>query len=562
MGTMIINGKPVEFTNEKNVFAVIRKAGIEMPTLCYYSELSTYGACRMCVVEDGKGKIDSSCSMEPRDGMEIKTNTERLLRYRKMNIELLLAAHDRDCTTCDKSGTCKLQALAKRYGVRNVRFEDNRPVAEIDATSAAVIRNPNKCILCGDCVRVCSEIQGMGILDFVKRGSKARVLPPFGEKLAETDCISCGQCAAVCPTNAITINRQIKSVWDEIFDPKKRVVVQIAPAVRVAVGEHYGLEPGDNAIGKIVSALRAIGFDHVVDTVLSADLTVMEESAEFLERVKAGGPFPLFTSCCPAWVKYVENCDKELLDNVSTCRSPMSMFSPVIKKYYEQMENDGRQTVNVAIMPCTAKKMEAARDEFKTNDIPDTDYVLTSQELIEMIDESGIDFNELSPVAPDMPLGLGSGAGVIFGATGGVAEAVVRRCLNNEKQYLSSDKLELTPIRGFDAVKEATVNVNGIDIKVAVVHGIADAKKLLAQVKSGEKFYHIIEVMTCKGGCVGGAGQPFGMMPDKLKRAAGLYKADMITGIRSSDENPIIPYLYENVIKDQVHEMLHVHYPR
>ena len=560
MGTMIINGRPVEFTNEKNVLAVIRKAGIDMPTLCYYSELSTYGACRMCVVEDGKGKIDSSCSMEPRDGMEIKTNTERLMRYRKMNIELLLAAHDRDCTTCEKCGACKLQALAKRYGVKDVRFVDNRPHLPEDTSSPSIIRNPNKCILCGDCVRVCSELQGMGILDFANRGSKARVTPAWGVNLSETDCISCGQCSAVCPTNAIRIHRHINETWEAIFDPKKKVVAQIAPAVRVALGEHYGLEPGKNSMGKIVSALKAIGFDHVVDTVLSADLTVMEESAEFLERVKAGGPFPMFTSCCPAWVKYVENCDPEMMPNVSTCKSPMSMFSPVIKKYYSLMEDDGRAIVNVAIMPCTAKKMEAGRDEFKTEGIPDTDYVLTSQELIEMIDESGIDFNELEGVSPDMPLGLGSGAGVIFGATGGVAEAVVRKCLNKDKQYLSSEKIELKPIRGFEAVKEATVNVDGIDVKVAVVHGMADARKLIAQVKAGEKFFHIIEVMCCKGGCVGGAGQPKGMKLDKLRRAAGLYKADMMSGIRSSDENPIIPYLYENVIKDQAHEMLHVHY--
>ncbi|MBR2528670.1 MAG: [Blautia sp.] len=559
-GTMIINGRPVAFTDEKNVLAVIHKAGIDMPTLCYYSELSTYGACRMCVVEDSKGRINSSCSMEPADGLEIRTNTAKLLRYRQMIIELLLAAHDCNCTICGKSGSCRLQMLAHHYGVRRVRFTDTRERLPEDTSSYSVVRNPNKCILCGDCVRVCSEIQGMGILDFVHRGSEARVRPAFDEDLINTKCISCGQCAAVCPTNAIRIKRHIADVWAAIFDPKKRVVAQIAPAVRVALGERFGLEPGANSVGKIVSALRAMGFDHVADTTLGADFTVMEEAAEFMDRLKNGGTFPMYTSCCPAWVKYCENSDPELLEHLSTCRSPMSMFSPVIKKYYEQMENDGRETINVAIMPCTAKKMEAARKEFTRDGVPETNYVLTTQELVEMINESGLSFDSLEDYAPDMPLGLGSGAGVIFGATGGVAEAVVRRCVNDNKQYLSSQKIELTAVRGFDSVKEAALTIDGTEIKLAVVHGLRNAQKLIASVRAGECFYHLIEVMACPGGCVGGAGQPYGLTGVKKERAQGLYTADKMSGIRSSDENPIITYLYDQVVKDQAHEMLHVHY--
>ncbi len=560
MGKMIINGRPVEFTDEKNVLAVIHNAGIDMPTLCYYSELSTYGACRMCVVEDAKGRINSSCSMVPEDGLEIRTNSARLLKYKKTIIELLLASHQCECTTCGKSGSCRLQTLAYRYGVRDVRFEDTREHISVDLSSPAIVRNPNKCILCGDCVRVCSELQGMGILDFANRGSEVRVRPAFDTPLAKTKCVSCGQCAAVCPTNAIQIKRNINDVWDAIFDPTKRVVAQIAPAVRAAIGENFGVAPGKNMIGRTVSALKMIGFDHVVDTTLSADLTVMEESAEFIERVKAGGPFPMFTSCCPAWIKYAENCDPELLPNISSCKSPMSMFSPVIKKYYDSMENDGRTTVNVAIMPCTAKKMEAAREEFVTDGIPDTDYVLTTQELIQMINESGVNFNDIPRYAPDMPLGLGSGAGVIFGTTGGVAEAVVRRCMNVNKQYFTSEKIDMTELRGFDSVKEATVNIDGMDVKLAVVHGLANAQRLIEEVKKGNKFYHIIEVMSCSGGCIGGAGQPHGLEKEKKMRSKGLYNADKMSGIRSSDENPIITQLYNDVIKDQAHEMLHVNY--
>ncbi|MBQ1312683.1 MAG: (2Fe-2S)-binding protein [Blautia sp.] len=561
-GTMIINGNPVEFTDEKNVLAVIHKAGIDMPTLCYYSELSTYGACRMCVVEDSRGKIESSCSMEPRDGLEIRTNTKRLLSYRQMILELLLSAHDCNCTVCGKSGACRLQSLAFKYGVRSVRFQDTRPRLPEDTSSFSIVRNPNKCILCGDCVRVCSEIQGMGILDFVNRGSEARVQPAFNMDLSETNCIGCGQCAAVCPTNAIRIKRNIMDAWDAIFDPNTRVIAQIAPAVRVALGEAFHLPPGENTLAKVVSALKAMGFDYVTDTTLGADFTVMEEAAEFMERVKNGGPFPMFTSCCPAWVKYCEKSDPDLLQNISTCKSPMGMFSPVLKRYYDEKVPSKKRTVVVAIMPCTAKKMEAARDEFKTDGIPDTDVVLTTQELIAMINEAGVNFDKLVDYAPDMPMGLGSGAGVIFGTTGGVAEAVVRRCMNDHKRYLSSEKVELMAVRGFEDVKEATVEVEGQEIRIAVVHGMREAQKLIASVRAGERSYHLIEVMACKGGCVGGAGQPYGLTAVKKERAKGLYKADHISGIRSSDENPIIGYLYDEVVKDHRHEMLHVHYKR
>ncbi|MBQ5740150.1 MAG: (2Fe-2S)-binding protein, partial [Oscillospiraceae bacterium] len=388
-GYMIVDGQRVAFDGEKNVLSVIRKAGIEMPTFCYYSDLSVYGACRMCIVEDEKtGKIDASCSMEPRDGMAIRTNSAKLLKHRRMILELLLASHNCNCTTCEKSGACHLQSLAQQFGVRRVRFEDTRDPFEMDNTSPAVLRDPSKCILCGDCVRTCEEMQGVGILNFAFRGSRMQVMPAFDRKLKDTNCVSCGQCAAVCPTGAITVRNQIGEAWAAIHNPKKRVVVQIAPAVRVAVGEAFGIPAGENALDKLVTALKLMGVDEVYDTNFGADMTTVSESEEFLQRLEKGGPFPMFTSCCPAWVKYLENHDRKYLKNISTCKSPMEMFAAVIRdKYAAKDAADGRETFNIAIMPCTAKKMEAARDEFKQNGRPDVDLVLTTHEVIEMMQE-------------------------------------------------------------------------------------------------------------------------------------------------------------------------------
>ncbi|HJB75983.1 MAG TPA: [FeFe] hydrogenase, group A [Candidatus Oscillibacter avistercoris] len=561
-GIMYIDGQRVPFDGEKNVLAVIRKAGIDMPTFCYYSELSVYGACRMCVVEDEKGKIDASCSMEPRDGMVIRTNTARLLKHRRMILELMLSSHCRDCTTCEKSGSCRLQELALRFGVRHVRFQDTRPHYEIDTSSPAIVRDPNKCILCGDCIRVCEEMQGMGILNFAHRGSDLQVMPAFDRKLSETNCISCGQCAAACPTGAITIFNEIGRGWRALHDPKKRVVFQIAPAVRVAVGEAFGLEPGVNAINKLVSALKMMGADEVYDTTFGADLTVMEEADEFLERMKKGGPFPMFTSCCPAWVKYVEEERPHFLKNISTCKSPMEMFAAVLKdQYAEKDAEDGRTTYHIAIMPCTAKKMEAKRPEFQHDGKPDVDLVLTTQEIINMIKESGIRFAELEGESPDLPFGMGTGAAAIFGTTGGVAEAVARRVVE-DKSKNTLQAIQFSGIRGSETIRAVTLPVGDRALRIAVVHGLVNAQKLLDDIEAGREYFDLVEVMTCKTGCVGGAGQPYGLIPVKQQRAEGLYEADRTALIKRSERNPMVTKLLEGALKGRTHELLHVEYKR
>ena len=560
-GIMIIDGQRVPFDGEKNVLAVIRKAGIDIPTFCYYSELSTYGACRMCMVEDVKtGKLDASCSMEPRDGMEIRTNTAKLLKHRRMILELLLASHDCSCTTCNKSGNCRLQELAQRFGVRHIRFSDTRPRREKDYTSAAIFRDPNKCILCGDCVRACEELQGQGILNFAFRGSELQVMPAFDRKLEATKCVGCGQCAAVCTTGAITVNDQIGTAWRALHDPQKRVVMQIAPAVRVAIGEAFGLPAGMNVIDQLTTALKLMGADEVYDTNFGADVTTISEAEEFLQRLKTGGPFPMFTSCCPAWVKYLELNDPKYLHNISTCKSPMEMFAAVIRdKYAAKDAADGRTTYQIAIMPCTAKKMEAARLEFTHDGRPDVDLVLTTRELVDMIREAGIQLPELELESPDLPFGLGSGAAVIYGVTGGVAEAVVRHCLP-DKSKNALRAVRVTDLRGDGAIREVTLTVEGQELRIAIVNGLIHAKELIADIEAGKRFYHLVEVMTCKGGCVGGAGQPYGLSGVKKQRGEGLYAADASAMFKRAEKNPIVTAMLKEYGEEKCHELLHVHY--
>ena len=558
MGTMTIDGRKVEFTDEKNVLTVIRNAGIDIPTLCYHSELSTFGACRLCTVEDDRGKTFASCSEVPRDGMVIHTNTNKLRNYRKLIVELLLAAHCRDCTTCIKSGECVLQELAHRLGVRTVRFQNTREQHELDFSSPSIVRDPNKCILCGNCVRACEEIQGIGALGFAFRGTEAMVMPAFNKKIAETQCVNCGQCRAFCPTGAISIHTNTDKVFKALADPDIRVVAQIAPAVRVAVGDHYGLQKGRSVMGKIVNALHRMGFDEVYDTTFSADLTIMEESAEFLNRIEKGEKLPLLTSCCPAWVKFITDQYKDYIPNISTCRSPQGMLSAVIKEYFRDPEHaQGKKTVMVSIMPCTAKKFEIQRPEMEVDGIRDVDAVITTTELLRMIDNFGLDFAGLEPEACDMPFGFGSGGGVIFGVTGGVTEAVLRR-LTPDHSKETMREISECGVRGDEGIKEFSVPYKGMEIKICVASGLANARIVMDRVKNGEAEYHLIEVMACRRGCIMGGGQPT-RSGDRTKaaRARGLYNADNTTIIKKSDENPMVLELYQGLLKGKEHELLH-----
>lgn len=558
MGYMTIDGRTVEFTDEPNVLAVIRKADIDIPTLCYHSELSVYGACRLCTVENERGKTFASCSEPPRDGMIVYTNTPRLMKYRKLILELLLAAHCRDCTTCIKSGECQLQSLAHRMGVGNIRFENTKEQHPLDFSSPSIVRDPNKCILCGDCVRMCDNVQSVNAIDFAYRGTRALVTPAFNKKIAETDCVNCGQCRVVCPSGAISIHTNTDTIWDLLADKNTKVVAQIAPAVRVAVGDRFGLPKGENVMGKLVNVLHRLGFDEVYDTSYGADLTVIEESEELMNRLETGENLPLFTSCCPAWVKFCEERYPDLAKNLSTCRSPQQMFGAVVREYYKDPEKSGgKRIVSVSIMPCTAKKEEILRPESSTNGKQDIDYVLTTTELIGMIRKAGIRFENLEIEATDMPFGIGSGAGVIFGVTGGVTEAVLRR-LREGHNRVEMEKIKFSGVRGEEGLKEVEFDYNGRTIRAAVVSGLGNANNLMKRIQKGEVQYDFVEVMACRRGCIMGGGQPVPVDPEsRIARSKGIYDTDINTQIKKSNENPLVQSLYDGLLKGKTHELLH-----
>jgi len=562
--TLFIDGKEVEFTDEPNLLEVIRKAGLNVPTFCYRPDLTSFGACRMCVVEiEGRG-IQSSCTMPPEAGLKVHLNTEKTRRIRKTVLELLLANHDKSCLTCDKSGNCELQKYAEEYGIRKIRYPDKdlNDYLPIDDSSPSIVRDPNKCILCGACVRACTEFQGHSVLGFANRGSKTVVQPMNGRPLGQVDCVNCGQCAAVCPTGALTIKSDIENVWKEITNPNKKVIVQMAPATRVAIGEMFGLPAGENSIGKMNAALRKIGFDLIFDTNFSADLTIMEEASEFLGRLKSGQNLPLFTSCCPAWVKYMEDQHPDMLHHLSSCKSPMSMLSPVLAKFVpEQLGIERENLVIVGIMPCTAKKYECKRDEIK-----DTNYVLTTQELGRMIKEAGIDFNALEPEPNDAPFGEYSGAGTIFGASGGVAEAAVRTAY----EFATGDTLndvDIKEMRGTsNRCRDIELDLKGTKLVVRVVSTLKEAEKSIQEIKAGKAQFQMLEVMACPGGCINGGGQPRSCDNSKIKeeRAQGLYKEDAELPNRKSHVNPSIQKLYNEYLEapnsHKAHELLHTIY--
>ena len=570
MGKMIINGKECEFTNEANILEVIRKNGFNVPTFCYRPDLKdTFGACRMCVVEvEGRG-VQSSCTMPPQDGLVIHTNTAKVRRIRKTVLELLLANHDRECTTCNKSGSCELQKYSEEYGIKDVsKYVQKKELRPLDDSSPSIVRDLNKCILCGACVRACDQYQGLQVLGFANRGANTVVQPMAGRMLATSECVYCGQCVAVCPTGALTIKSQVDEVWKELENPNKKVVVQFAPSVRVAIGEMFGFEPGANSTKKLNAALKAVGFDLVFDTNFSADLTIMEEANEFIDRLSNGGKLPLFTSCCPAWVRYLETEHPEMLEHLSSCKSPQGMLGAIIKKYVPEYYKDitNENIVSVSVMPCTAKKAEAIRKQFRREDGSyEIDYVLTTQELGRLIKSAGVDFKSIEGIEADSPFGKYTGAGTIFGVSGGVAEAAARTAY----QMVTGEELTnvvISPMRGTHRVKTVELDLKGTKVKVKIVNTLREAEKCLQEIQEGKADYQLLEVMACPGGCINGGGQPQSCddLSVREKRAEGLYEDDATEEFRKSHENPEIKELYAKHLEKPgshiAHELLHTTY--
>lgn len=570
-----IDGIDVSVPEGTTIMEAADSIGSHVPRLCYHPALSTEASCRICSVQvEGYSKFIPSCATKLQEGMVIKTNSPEIRQTRRDLVELLLDNHPKDCQTCVRNGNCELQNLAYKLGVRERHFEGERKMFPIDNSSDSVVRDPQKCILCQRCVRVCSQIQGVHNLSQMFRGFNTVVTPAFEAKMDDSVCIKCGQCIAVCPTAAFIMQNDTELVWAAINDPKKYVIAQTAPAIRAAIAEGFGYEAGTPATGKSVTALRRLGFDAVFDTNFAADLTIVEEATEFLQRFEKGENLPIITSCSPGWVKFMEHFYPEFINNMSSCKSPMSMLSTLIKHYYADIKGiDPEDIYVVGVMPCTAKKYEAKRPEHYHEDgYPYTDAVITTRELIWMIKAYGIDFTNLPDDDFDSPLGYSTGAGSIFGSTGGVMEATLRTAYSKLTGE-TIDKLEFTNIRAVEGLKEASFEIAGETINVAVANGLSNAKTLLERVKKGEKKYHILEIMACPGGCVAGGGQPipnagtYTYTLDKeiiKKRQKALYKIDQDKPIRKSHENPFIEKLYQEYLGeiggDLAHKLLHTHY--
>lgn len=563
--TLNIDGRDVPINGERNLLELIRKADIDLPTFCYHSDLSVYGACRLCLVDIAGRGIQGACSTPPEPGLKIRTQTNEIREIRKIAIELILANHDQECPTCPKSTSCQLQDVARKLGIEKVRFKRVHQPKPVDKSSVSLVRDSNKCVLCGDCVRYCDEIQSVGAIDFANRGHDAAVLPAFGKGLGEGECINCGQCAAVCPTGALTPRSEVDEVWAALNDPTKTVVAQIAPAVRVAIGEIFGMPLGESTRGQMVAALKRLGFERVYDTSFSADLTVIEEANEFLKRKAKDEKLPLFTSCCPGWVKFAEQFFPDLLSNLSTCKSPQQMLGSLCKELLPaELGVKKENLVVVSIMPCTAKKFEAKRPEFKKDGIAEVDHVLTTQELARMIEEAGLRFAKLPLESFDMPLGFKTGAGIIFGNSGGVSEAVLRYAA----EKVTGKKLEnpdFPAVRGENGMRLVNIPVDGIVLKLGIVHGLKNARTLAEKVRRGESDLDLIEVMACPGGCIGGAGQPVSRDPDiRRLRTKGLYDVDKNLDLHKSQENHFVTECYRRHLGEiggrKAHSLLHTHY--
>ena len=493
-----IDGVEVEVPAGTTALEAARVANIDIPTLCYLKDINEIGACRMCLIEvEGARSLQASCVFPVTDGMNIKTNTPKVRAARKLSLELILSNHDRKCLTCVRSQDCELQDLSKNLGVDEIRFEGERKDRPVDSISSSIVRDPNKCILCRRCVAVCRDVQGIGVIGATERGFDTMVEPAFDMSIKDVPCINCGQCIAACPVGALREKNDTEKVWEALNDPDLHVVVQTAPAVRVALGEEFGMEMGTRVTGKMVAALRRLGFDRIFDTDFAADLTIMEEGTELLGRIKDGGKLPMITSCSPGWIKYCEHYYPEFLDNLSSCKSPHQMMGAVVKTYYAEKNGwDPSKVFVVSIMPCTAKKFEAQRPELSATGYPDVDVVLTTREMARMIKEAGVEFTKLPDEEFDPALGDSTGAGVIFGATGGVMEAALRT-VHELVTGEAMDNIEVHAVRGVEGVKETEIQLGDMTVRAAIAHGTANAKALLEQIKSGEKDYHFIEVMGC-----------------------------------------------------------------
>jgi iron-only hydrogenase group A len=561
-----INGQEVPAAPGMTVLEVARAAGVHIPTLCYHPDLPPQGACRMCLVEiEGERVLQPACTFPVREGMKLQTHSPAVRKARRTVAELLLSDHPSDCTACARNGNCELQALAEELGIREVRVRVAPHGFEVDDSSPSVVRDPDKCILCRRCVQTCTGIQSVSGLRIRGRGYDSIIGAPFDTPLGHALCVNCGQCINRCPTGALTERTHIPQVWAALEDPEIHTVVQTAPAVRIGLGEALGMPPGEIVTGKLTTALRQLGFDAVFDTDFTADLTIMEEGYELIHRVTEGGVLPQLTSCSPGWIKFIEHFYPQLLPNLSTCKSPQQMFGAVAKTYYAQEAGiDPAKIKVISVMPCTAKKFEAARPEMNDSGFQDVDYVLTTRELAQMIKEAGIDFANLADSDYDDPLGESTGAAVIFGATGGVMEAALRTAY----EVITGEKLEnveITAVRGMEGVREATVKAGDLELKAAIAHGLDNAAQLMEKIAAGEADYHFVEIMACPGGCLGGGGQPIPTSADIRKaRAGAIYRADEELPIRRSHENPSIQRIYEKFLgkplSETSHHLLHTHY--